>query len=91
MKNNLIIVAAILLSATANAQMKVHTGGSISYGSTTAPGGGEKHKFTGDVVVTSATGVPTSALRLRGNNGYSGATTPDYTWYGDDHTGSVNF
>ncbi len=79
--------AALVMALSSNSQIKIFPGGSVSYGSTTAPSGGEKHKFTGDLVVTSTTSTPSSALRLRGNNVLSSATTPDYTWYGNDQTG----
>lgn len=75
------------LAAVASAQIKVFSGGAVSYGSTTAPAGGEKHKFTGDLVVSSASSISGSAARIRGNNGYSAANTPDFTWYGNDQTG----
>jgi hypothetical protein len=36
---------------------------------------------------TTSTGNPTSAAVIRGNNGYSSATTPDYAWWNNDQTG----
>ncbi|MBL7895710.1 MAG: tail fiber domain-containing protein [Bacteroidia bacterium] len=82
-----IILLFMSLTTVASAQIKVFSGGAVSYGSTTAPGGGEKHKFTGDLVVSSASSISGSAARIRGNNGYSAANTPDFTWYGNDQTG----
>lgn len=89
MKNRLLIllVFIILMNTKSTAQLKIYTGGSISFGSTVAPTNGEKHKFTGDIVVSSSATPSGSAIRLRGNNGYSGAATPDYTWLGNDQTG----
>ena len=68
-------------------QIKIFPGGLQSYGSTTSPASGEKHKFTGDMVISSSAAPGGSAIRLRGNNGYSTASTPDYTWLGNDQTG----
>jgi hypothetical protein len=34
-----------------------------------------------------ATGSPTSAAYIRGNNGFSTALLPDYTWWNNDQTG----
>ncbi|MBN8691719.1 MAG: tail fiber domain-containing protein [Bacteroidetes bacterium] len=82
-----LIILFSTLTITVNAQIKVFSGGAVSYGSTTAPGGGEKHKFTGDLVVGSTSSISGSAARIRGNNGFSAANTPDYTWYGNDQTG----
>lgn len=75
------------LSTIMSAQIKVFSGGSISYGSTTAPSSGEKHKFTGNVVISSSPTNTASTAYIRGNAGFSSATTPEYTWLGNDQTG----
>lgn len=86
-----IVFALACATLHASAQMKLFSGGLQSYGSSTAPSSGEKHHFTGDVVVSDA-GTTTSLCPLiRGNGGTttyaSSATRPDYTWLGNNNTG----
>lgn len=82
-----IILLFMSLSTVASSQIKVFSGGAVSYGSTTAPISGEKHKFTGNVVITSSPTNTSSTAYIRGNAGYSAANTPEYTWLGNDQTG----
>jgi hypothetical protein len=42
---------------------------------------------TGNALFTSAVGAPVSAAFVRGNNGNSTASTPDYTWWNNDQAG----
>lgn len=88
MKKRILIIGSVLmLSFTSMAQLKVFSSGSISVASTTEPLSSYKMQVTGNSVFTSTTGIPTSAVMIRGLNTYSYATNPDYTWYGNDQTG----
>ena len=46
-----------------------------------------KLHVVGNSVFTANTNSITSAALIRGLNGYSSQTTPDYTWYNNDQTG----
>jgi hypothetical protein len=84
-----IAISLLSLTISVNAQIKVFTGGLQSYGSTTSPASGEKHHFTGDLVVAEA-GTTTSGcalLRANGSTNVSSATRPDFTWLGNNNTG----
>lgn len=65
-------------------RVAVNGSGNMSLGGTTPQA---RLHVTGNALVTSNVGSPTSAAYIRGNNGYSGVTTPDYTWWGNDQTG----
>jgi hypothetical protein len=89
MKNTL---SALLLCGAicSQSQIKVFSGGSVSYGSTTGPSYGEKHHFSGNTIISATPTFPGSggsAAFIRGNDYFSSATTPDYTWQGNDQTG----
>jgi hypothetical protein len=43
--------------------------------------------ISGNALFTNTTGTPTSAPYIKGTNGYSSASSPDYTWYGDQNVG----
>lgn len=82
--------ALTCLTLCASAQMKIFQNGSIAYGSTTAPAYGEKHHFSGNVLFSATPVFPPSggsSALIRGNDLFSGVTTPDYTWMGNDQTG----
>lgn len=83
-----IIISILALTATVNAQIKIFPGGSVTYG-TTSTNISVKHHFVGNfLAVSSASNVGTnSAALIKGNNGYSTITTPDYTWIGNEQTG----
>jgi hypothetical protein len=89
MKTKAIISAIIFLCITGivNAQIKVFDGGNVSVGSTIAPATGCKQQLVGNSVYTANTGSITSAAFIRGLNGYSTASSPDYTWYNNLNTG----
>lgn len=70
-----------------NAQVKIHTVGNVSLGSTTAPPSGFKLQLIGNSVFSANNGSITSSAYIRGLNAYSTAITPDYTWWGSDQTG----
>ncbi len=46
-----------------------------------------KFHIVGNALFTQTTATPTSAAYIRGLNGYSGISVPDYTWYGNTNTG----
>ncbi|MGZ3930724.1 MAG: tail fiber domain-containing protein, partial [Bacteroidia bacterium] len=80
----------LLLSFTASAQLKVFQNGSIAFGSTTAPSNGEKHHFSGSAVFAASPLFPSSngsSAFIRGNDNFSAAGNPDYSWLGDGLTG----
>lgn len=81
-----IVISLIALSAGIKAQIKIFPGGLQSYGSTTAPASGEKHRFSGSVVIGQSPSS-SAAVYIRGNNTSSSASSPDYTWLGNDQTG----
>ncbi len=59
-------------------------GGTVGIGTTTPHA---KFQVVGNSVFTGTTESITTAAYIRGLNTYSTATTPDYTWYGNDLTG----
>jgi len=80
----------ILLTAItglSNAQLKIHSGGRISLGSTSTPINNFKLQVVGNSVFTASTGSTISSAFIRGLNDTSTSTTPEYTWWGDDQTG----
>jgi hypothetical protein len=81
-----IVISLITLATSVYAQIKVFPGGLQSYGSTTAPTGAVKHRFSGDVVVGSSA-TSTESAYIRGNNTTSTAGSPDYTWLSNNTTG----
>jgi hypothetical protein len=84
-----ILLNALLLAAGAVAQVKVWTGGGIGMGYLgSAPTSGYKVQISGNTLFTSATGSTSfSAAMIRGNNGNSTASTPEYTWNADNTSG----
>ena len=88
MKQFLIIVFSLIIIST-NAQIKVFPGGFVAYGSTTAPAYGEKHHFSGDMVISASPVFPPvgSSAYIRGRDNYSTPLLPDYTWLGNNITG----
>lgn len=83
----LIIVAVILLTAKTNAQIKIHTGGRTVIGSLSSPLTNPTLQVVGNSIFMSTMGSPTSAPLIIGNNSWSSAGSPDFTWYGDANTG----
>lgn len=83
-----IAISILALTANVNAQIKIFPGGSVTYG-TTSTNISVKHHFVGNfLAVSSASNVgKNSAALIKGNNGYSTITTPDYTWIGNEQTG----
>jgi hypothetical protein len=86
MMKKTIAISFFTLATALNAQIKVFSGGLQSYGSTTAPTGSVKHRFSGDVVIGSSASSTESAY-IRGNNTTSAAGSPDYTWLSNSNTG----
>lgn len=90
MKTKIISLSVALFFATnIFSQIKVFTGGSVTIGATTAASvNSVNHQVIGDKTgFFGSTSTPTSAALIRGNNAYSGVSTPDYTWFGDNQTG----
>ena len=82
----IISLSFLALATCLSAQIKIFPGGLQSYGSTTAPTGSVKHRFSGDVVV-GQTASSTESAYIRGNNTVSSSSTPDYTWLSNTNTG----
>ena len=85
-------IASILLCLAAFtspglSQIKIFSGGDITIGNTTSPASGFKLHVQGNSVFTTNTFTGNSAAFVRGHNGYSTETTPDFTWWGNDQTG----
>jgi hypothetical protein len=57
----IISLSFFALATCLSAQIKIFPGGLQSYGSTTAPTGAVKHRFTGDVVIGQTAGSTESA------------------------------
>jgi hypothetical protein len=90
MKTKIILCfIGLAMTLSSYSQIKVFAGGSVSIGSTASPAGsGMNHLIVGSkTAFPSSTSTFTSVAVIRGNNAYSGATTPDYTWWGNDQTG----
>lgn len=90
MKTKVISLLVALLFATSSySQIKVFSGGSVTIGATTSPTvNAVMHQIIGaKTVFPSSTSAITSAPLIQGNNGYSSASSPDFTWYGDVQTG----
>lgn len=82
----LIIIVALLTGNTIFAQIKVTNSGWVNIGSTVNPI--MKLQVSGSAVFTPCTsGCSNSCAYIRGNNGFSGANNPDYTWWNSDQTG----
>lgn len=87
MKKIILSIAISAISLSVFGQIKVFNGGNISLGSTTAPPSGFRLQVIGNSVFSATTSTITSSAYIKGLNGYSTATTPDYTWWGNDQTG----
>ena len=92
MKKNLYSLAFAILAALVHnvsfSQLKVSSTGALSVGSATNPFTNCKFRVVGGYSqFCETTSVPTSSAMIRGLNAYSTATTPDYTWWGNDLTG----
>lgn len=70
-----------------NAQIRVSPGGNVVIGTSNSPYGGFKFQVIGHSVFSNSTAAPQSAAFIRGLNSFSGATNPDYTWWGNDQVG----
>ena len=89
MKNKKLLFACCLVAGlTTQAQIKVYSGGNSVIGSapTSAPTTAAL-QVIGVGVFSANTGAITSSAFINGNNSFSSATSPDYTWYNDGITG----
>ena len=81
-------IVFVCITTFINAQIKIFTGGNVTIGSTNAPSPGFKMQVVGNSVFRANTAsYITSAAYIRGLDTSSTATTPDYTWWGNDQTG----
>lgn len=79
--------AALIMSISSYSQIKIFPGGNINIGNTSNPVTSSKVQIIGHATFLSSNSTITSAAHIRGNNAYSGASTPDFTWWGNDVTG----
>ena len=91
MKKYILTIGIAILSIVSFAQIKVHDNGNAIIGSTSTPSSGYKFQIVGQSAFTATNTSITSAAMIRGNNGYSTATTPDFTYYGDTTTGIFHY
>ncbi|HTB05833.1 MAG TPA: tail fiber domain-containing protein [Bacteroidia bacterium] len=75
------------LGFNAKAQFKLFSTGSISIGSITQPPAWVELQVIGNSLHSNNTGVITSSAFIRGLNVFSTDTNPDFSWWGDIHTG----
>jgi|GEM_PF-6877565 len=87
---NKFLVAVLLATSVpfmGKCQVKVMHDGTVNIGATTNPM--SDLQVTGNALVSTcpSNSCASSCAFIRGSNGYSSATTPDYTWWYDDQTG----
>ena len=84
-----ILFFALIFSANTFSQFKIFSGGSVTIGATTSPtANAVTHQIIGGTIVFPAsTSAITSAPLIKGYNGYSSASAPDFSWLGDPNTG----
>lgn len=89
MKFKQIIPIAFIMAFSLNgtAQIKIFTGGTTVLGDLSLTGSGSKLTVVGNSTFLDANTTITSAALIRGNHAFSSATTPDYSWWGNDRTG----
>ncbi len=77
------------LTSNVQSQIKVFPNNKISFGTTIAPSnfGVNKIFITNKMAFAKNTNTIISSGLIRGNNNYSSALTPDFTWYNNDVTG----
>ena len=85
------IVITSLFYIVSNAQIKYFNDGNFIIGSSTSPVSGARLQVTGNSTFTATNTTITSAAMIRGLNGYSTASTPDFTYYGDTTTGIFHY
>lgn len=90
MKKIILSIVISTITVSVFGQIKVFSDGKSSVGSTVSPG----NFSLGHLVVAGSTGFlstsassPTSSPMILGNNAYSTASAPDYTWVGNTNTG----
>jgi len=79
-----IFVLIALISINLKAQIKVTSTGSVGVKTMTPV---TDFQVVGNSVFTSAISTIGSAAYIRGNNTFSSAINPDYTWYNNDQSG----
>lgn len=86
-KTFLIFVTVCLFAKLSLAQLYMNSVGSISVGSVLPTYSGVALQSFGNTLFSSATGSSNSAAYILASNGFSSATSPDYTWWDDNQTG----
>ncbi|MDP2385306.1 MAG: tail fiber domain-containing protein [Bacteroidota bacterium] len=90
MKHKFLLAAAMSVALGAKAQMQVFSTNQIAIGyyGTIPPPTGFKTHATGKTLFTN-TSTGTYGAQITGNDNLSTASTPDYTWKGDDATTGI--
>ena len=85
----LLLFVCGLLNTNTYGQIKVFPNSRISFGTTLNPTyfGVDKLFITNKLAFANTATAITSSALIRGNNSYSTATTPEFTWFNDDLTG----
>lgn len=90
MKKIILSIVISTITVSVFGQIKVFSDGKSSIGSTVSP----SNFSLGHLVVAGSTGFlstsassPTSSPMIKGNNSYSTASAPDFTWVGNTNTG----
>jgi len=81
----LLLQAFLLIAVFANAQFYMNSSGYLSLGSTSSAMT-YVQSYNNHLFSTASSGSG-SAAYIQAANGYSSASTPDYTWWYDNHTG----
>jgi hypothetical protein len=82
-----VLMGCLLLQMSlVNAQIKLNAAGNFGVGTTNPQ---VPLHFVGNVALftNQATGLPLYAAMIRGTSGFSGPTTPEYTWFNNDQVG----
>lgn len=82
-----ILIFNFLFQFSGLCQIKIWPGGTTVVGSTLTSGSASKLHVVGNSTFSGSNTAPTSSAFIRGISTYSTATSPDYSWSGDDQTG----
>jgi len=84
-----LFICTIFFTSNVKSQIKVFPNNKISFGTTIVPSnfGVDKIFITDKIAFAKNANTINSSALIRGNNNYSSATTPDFTWYNNDVTG----
>jgi hypothetical protein len=87
LKNTFVLIFCIFLCIHAEGQLKISGGGKVAVGFTGTPYNSRFHVKGNSLFTDTTYSNGNSAAFIRGNNGFSSNSNPDYTWLGDLTTG----